>query len=152
MKLVTTLSTYLFLAITFSACKQNKIIEAPNDANENRSGYFIVGEGGGFTGLYEQYKIKQNGDIEAYDFNTEAYTLIKKVKESDVEVFFTQIEELNLAEVEVNIPGNMSQYIEINYNGIDEHIITWELGSRSIDADVQAFFKESFSFCERFKE
>lgn len=152
MKLVITLSIYLFLVFTFSACKQNKIIETPNDSKENKTGYFIVGEGGGFTGLYEQYKIKQNGDIEAYDFNTDAYTLLKKVKESDVEVFFTKIDELELAEVEVNIPGNMSQYIEINYNGIKEHIITWELGSRSVDANIQAFFKESFSFCENFKE
>ncbi len=114
--------------------------------------YVIVGEGGGFAGSYIQYKINQNGSIEQLDFNEEKYIEIAKVSTSYVDGFFNRIEELNLGELEISSPGNMSRYIEINYMDINDHKLIWAMESTSINPDVKSFFIDAFNFCKALNE
>jgi len=110
--------------------------------------YIIVGEGGGFTGAYSQYKIHENGLIELFDFKTKSYNKVSKVDESTVAPFFKKIEELDLGEMEVSAPGNMSQYIEINYKEIKDHRLTWAMKANAVKPAIQSLFDECFTLCK----
>ena len=108
-----------------------------------QSTYFIVGTGGGFTGLYNQYKIYQNGIIENYDFSQKSYRSFKKVKPTEVEMLFKQIKELNLNKVDFNKPGNVSDYIDVV--GPDQKLnrIQWANSSTDISPDIIRFHENA---------
>lgn len=148
MRALTSVSTILFIVLVFSACKSHKPTETPKNSNEDKTGYFVVGEGGGFAGTYEQYRVHQEGTVEVFDFKSNTYVLLTKVNEKDLAAFFTQIDELNLTEVEMNMPGNMSQYIEIDYNGLNHYRIVWPKDGKSIRHDILSFFESSFYYCK----
>jgi len=139
----------LFIVLLFiSACNLRKDAEALIDSDT----YFIVDEGGGFAGSYVQFRINQNGRVEQFNFKDYNYKEIAMVSPADVDGFFNKIEELELGELELSSPGNMSRYIEINYMGINDHKLIWAMESSSINPDVVAFFTESFTFCKKLIE
>lgn len=109
--------------------------------------YIIVGEGGGFTGAYTQYKIHEDGIIDLFDFKTKTYNKISKVDNSVVAPFFTKIEELELGEIELSSPGNMSQYIEINYKEIKDHRLTWAMQANAVKPAIQSLFDDCYKLC-----
>ena len=132
----------LLILLALSACNSNK-----NTSTSQDNSYLIVGEGGGFAGTYEQYKINQDGLIEVYNFKEKNYSTLCKVKSKEVIGFFDTISSLNLGEVEMESPGNMSQYLEINYQNIHDHKLIWEKRKNSVNEELQALFDASFSFC-----
>ena len=145
------LQKFAFLLISMiliSGCGLRKGSEELLDMNT----YFIVGEGGGFAGTYIQYKINQNGRIEQFDFNDYIYLEIAKVSPSEVDDFFNRIEDLELGELEISSPGNMSRYIEINYMDINDHKLIWAMESSSIQPEVISFFTDSFNYCKKLSE
>lgn len=134
--------------VLFSACQSKKELSA-QDSNKS---YFIVGEGGGFAGTYVQYQVQQDGVISKYDFKENKYIELKKLKAADVDHFFNEIEESKLGNIDMNSPGNMSQYLIINYMKKSEHKITWPMNSDSVKSKLQEFFDEAFDFCEALNE
>lgn len=129
--------------VLFCSCSANKKTLAMNSPY-----YIIVGEGGGFTGAYTQYKIHESGLIEQFDFKEKSYSEIAKLNESVVRPFFTKVEELNLGEMEISSPGNMSQYFEINYKEIKDHHLTWAMRSDAVKPAIQALFDDCFKLCK----
>lgn len=108
----------------------------------------MVGEGGGFAGSYEQYRINQDGLIEVYNFKEKNYSTVTQVKSKEVNSFFESITDLNLAEIELRSPGNMSQYMEITYENMKDHKLVWEKRKNSVSPGLQALFDASFAFCK----
>ncbi len=143
MKHVLLKSLILFAAMfLFCNCSSNKktvMLDSPY--------YIIVGEGGGFTGAYTQYKIHEDGIIDLFDFKTKTYNKISKVDNSVVAPFFTKIEELELGEIELSSPGNMSQYIEINYKEIKDHRLTWAMQANAVKPAIQSLFDDCYKLC-----
>lgn len=145
------LQKFIILSIAtvlISGCGLRKGSEELLDTNT----YFIIGEGGGFAGTYIQFKINQNGRVEQFDFQEYNYKEIAMVSPADIDGFFNKIEDLELGELELSSPGNMSRYIEINYMGINNHKLIWAMESSSVNPDVVAFFTESFTFCKKLIE
>jgi hypothetical protein len=140
-----TLLIFLLLVSTY-ACKSRQSNTSPE-----ASSYFVVGQGGGFAGSYEQFKIYDNGEIEFYDFKENTYVPIKKVKAAEVSDFFTRITELNLAEADVHSPGNMSQYIELKDESGNENKLIWAMQGNAIKPAILSFFEDSFSFAQNLK-
>jgi len=139
MKLTPWMLPLIFSLIIFS-CQGSKSVTS---MESEQSTYFIVGTGGGFTGLYNQYKIYQNGIIENYDFSQKSYRSFKKVKPTEVEMFFKQIKELNLSKVDFNKPGNVSDYIDVL--GPDQKLnrIQWANSSTDISPDIIRFHENA---------
>lgn len=114
--------------------------------------YIIVGEGGGFTGVYIQYKIDEKGNVYRYDFKQATYIRKGRLKDNEVKPLFAKIEELDLGDIELSSPGNMSQYIEITYKEIKEHRLTWAMNASAVNPEIQSLFDSCYSLCEAINE
>ena len=139
----------LFLALMLNSCKTT----APTPVEENTStevketevattgkGYFIIGEGGGFTGLYTQYKVSENGKVEIYNEEDESFTLKGKLASATAKEIFTQLRVLKLNEYEFYKPGNLNYRIKIPGEP-RANLITWS-DSNSPDEEVLLFYKK----------
>jgi len=127
------------------SCNHSKSVSSTND---NQPTYFIIGSGGGFTGLYTQYKINSTGLIETYNFNTNTYQPYNQVNKSKVKQYFNRIEALNLRNMSFNKPGNITDYIIVISDNQKLNRIAWDNGSSEISPEIIAFFKEVFRFVD----
>jgi hypothetical protein len=79
----------------------------------------VIGSGGGFTGRWEFYKLKANGEV-SYRVNLASnFEKIGKISKKEATVYFDQVKALQLDSLDVNQPGNLSYLIEYH---IDEAI------------------------------
>lgn len=147
MKLFLKLILLLFSLVLFS-CNQSKPVSTKTD---NQSPYFIIGSGGGFTGLYTQYKINSNGLIEKYDFEHKTYEVYQAVKRSHIKSFFTKIETLALKDYLYNKPGNITDYLVILSDNQKTNRIAWDNGSSELNPEIIAFYEDVNRFIKSLK-
>ena len=139
--------TYLILiALTLFSCKQKQAIN--NTANENAS-YFIIGQGGGFSGQYEQFKISSTGIIERFDANSQEYLGLRSLDKKEVKPLFDEIKQLGLYEYELDQRGNMTSYILLPAEKNQaENNIYWPMGEAEVDQGLQSFFDKAWAICK----
>lgn len=137
---------FLLVVMVSAGCKSTKTAQS----NETEVKCFILGEGGGFAGSYIQYKICSDGVISKYNFTDKEYHTIGTAVPKELDKIFTQLNALNLDELEISSPGNMSQYITLINENKADHTLTWELNSNSVDPDIISFFHQSFTYCNSF--
>ena len=139
-------SALTLLLLTF-ACKAKKIVESSVPADS----YIVIGQGGGFTGKYIQFKINGDGKIEEFNFSNESYSQIAQLKATEVSGYFDRIDSLSIGEMDVINPGNMSQYLEVNYKDIKNHKLIWPMKESAIKENIQSFYTDCYTFCSEQK-
>lgn len=132
----------IFSLILFSCNSSKKVVSQEIDP-EN---YFIIGTGGGFTGLYTQYKINNSGLIEVYDFENKTYHQYKKVNKNQVVDFFDQIIKLDLIHIDYSTPGNISDYIEVPGSDQTLNRIVWANSTSNFNSEVIQFYESVMQF------
>lgn len=95
--------------------------------------YIKIGNGGGFTGIETIYTVYKNGQIEQNG------KIMNKLKSSDVNQIFNNIETLKLNSIEWNKPGNLYKFIEYSING-QVHKKTWDSNSTEINEKLNLFY------------
>ena len=128
----------IVLVLSLFSCKSR---QETGTTKKTDSTYFIIGEGGGFTGEYTQYKIEISGGIYKYDFSKNNYQRVKKANPQDVAVFFKQIEINGLADYFFNRPGNYSRYLEFIDTANNRNRIVWSMGSTEVNSKITDFYK-----------
>ncbi len=141
--------TIFFIALILNSCNLLK----PNNIDTNTSteveetvtpttktSYFIISEGGGFTGLYTQYKVSENGKVELYNEENDSFSLKGKLTSAAAKEIFDQLSDLRLAEYEYYKPGNLNYRIRIPGEPRD-NLIIWS-DSNSPDEKVLHFYKK----------
>ena len=101
---------------------------------------FIIGEGGGFTGLYTLYRVSSNGKIELFDEKENTYSAHGEMPKSDAKDIFEEIESLDLVNYEFYMPGNLNYRISLTEEG-RTNAITWS-ASHSPDEKILFFYKK----------
>ncbi len=77
---------------------------------------FSIGRGGGFTGKYDEYLVKSNGEV--YNIsNGQAPVLFFTFKKEQIVAIFKKFEQLNIRSLNFSHPGNMTSYIRTEDNG-----------------------------------
>jgi len=142
MHLYPRLTLLVFSLILFSCNSSKKV----TSQEIKQPAYFIIGSGGGFTGLYTQYKIDDSGIIELYDFESKTYHHFHNVSKSKVKDFFIQIEELNLNKVDYIKPGNISDYIEVLTPEQTLNRIVWANSTSEQRPDIIQFYDKVMLF------
>lgn len=140
------LGAITLLLFTF-ACKSKKALESSVPVDS----YIVVGQGGGFAGTYIQFKINGDGKIEEFNFSDESYSQIVQLKATEVSSYFAQIDSLSIGEMDVTNPGNMSQYLEVNYKDIKSHKLIWPMKESAIKENIQSFYTDCYTFCSKQK-
>jgi hypothetical protein len=105
---------------------------------------YAVGQGGGFTGAYTEFSFSDDGKVYKRDFNYERDVFVKQLSESDLKYFLNQIMELGLATFELNVPGNMSKYIEIRDGETSQNKIVWGANNYNPPQKIVDFHQELY--------
>ena len=149
----------LFLTLMLNSCKTTT--PSTEDSNTNTEAtttktpvaettYFIIGEGGGFTGLYTQYKVTNNGKVELYNEKEDSFTMFGNLPSATAKKTFAKLAELKLYEYEYYKPGNLNYRIRIP-GDYKDNLIIWS-DSNSPDEDVLIFFKNVMNEIEKLKK
>ena len=81
------------------SCKTTKIYRS-----------FTIGKGGGVTGKYDTYLVKENGEVYKVS-EAQSEDLIKKIDKKQIAEIFNQFEQLRITEESFSKPGNMTSFI-----------------------------------------
>ena len=136
----------IFLLVFFAfSCNSQKA----TSTTEKTASYFDIGEGGGFSGLYTQYRVYSSGLVETYNFKEQAYQSWKQIDKNKTVRFFNEIEELKLIEEEIDMPGNMSEYFILYSNDKGPHKLVWPSGGNQVNPKIYSLYKEIFNLCNK---
>ncbi|MDG1476354.1 MAG: hypothetical protein P8Q14_04355 [Vicingaceae bacterium] len=133
-----TLTVILFL---FS-CKTTK----QNTSNQLPEGKrYAIGQGGGFTGVYSEFILSENGQVHKYDFKYDREVYFKDLKKVDLIYFLEKIEALGLEGLEMKNPGNMTKYIDIRYGRNSINKIVWGHPNYNPDEEMVKLHEEMYN-------
>ena len=135
--------TLLVFSLVLFSCNSSRKVTSQKIESEN---YFIIGSGGGFTGLYTQYKIYDSGLIEIYDFENKTYHQYSAADKSQIDDFFDQIIKLDLINIDYSIPGNISDYIDVLSTDQTINHIVWANGSNDFSPEIIKFHENLMRF------
>lgn len=135
MKYAIAIACLALVVFLFSSCKTKQYT-----MEENPEPMITFGSGGGFTGQSTFYTLFKNGQLYKKKGLRGEHTPLENVKKKEVLQIFKNYEVLNLAEVNINEPGNMSYFIEFkDENGV--HRMTWGGNTTSPSNDLLLFYK-----------
>lgn len=122
-----------------AATSEEKAPTEPEKKEQTRA--IVFGNGGGFTGKYQEYLLQEDGQVLMKDFRREEHTPHKKLTRDETAAIFSRMESFNPTTINVSDPGNMSYYLEWR---VDDHFhrITWGGGNTNPPADLVAFYDE----------
>ncbi len=127
------IAAVLFFGV--SSCNGPKEVVAEMPAR-----HFVIGQGGGFTGKYDIYKVHNDGKIEKKDDRGDSYTYLKNMPIDSATVCFTTLDKLALENIKFEYPDNMTYFIEVN-NGTEINRIKWGNMSHPIRKDIESFYR-----------
>ena len=125
--LSTNLLCMIFLLTTCS-CKKNE----PS---------IRLGSFGGFTGAETAFTISPSGKVSMNNFTTKDGKSDLKLKKSMVKAIFGKVLDAKISEIDYNVPGNMSNFLEINTKDKKNKIV-WADGDESAPQVVKDIFEE----------
>ena len=133
MKKITYSIFLLIFLLVFSFCKTQEY--TPTDYPK---GQIIFGSGGGITGAVNEIFIFDNGKVFSKNGLDTNYVALKTLKSQVAEEIFSNVEFLNLKEINVNKPGNRYNFIRIKDKDVD-HQIVWS-GKDAVSKEVTKFY------------
>lgn len=111
------LSLIIIVLFMCNSCKTSKTFSS-----------FIIGKGGGITGKYDTYLVKENGSV--YKLNeAQSEELIKNIDKKQISEIFSQFEQLHITEDNFSNPGNMTSFIRFT---VDHKTYEIKWGSTSV--------------------
>lgn len=108
----------------------------PDTSQEERLHF---GSGGGFAGTITEYCLLQNGEIFVKQSHDGEWVKHHKVKDKVAKQCFSQIEHLNLKDVNFNIPGNVYRFLKVADQN-HEHKIVWGGAQKRPTEDIVTFY------------
>lgn len=108
----------LFLSVLTICCATQK--QAKNSATSFMEIKF--GSSGGFTGMTNEYLIKQDGQV--FKNADNKLSLVNRIGKPEIENIEKQIADLNFENINWNEKGNMTYFIEVQTSAYKNRI-TW---------------------------
>ena len=103
------------------------------------------GSGGGFTGIYTTYSLNsKDKKLFKSQSNNSQRDELAKLKKKQVKEIGNEISAANFPAMNINVPGNMSNFINVTIGG-KEYKTTWN-GSTSGNASLDALYQKLLSF------
>jgi len=133
-----TLTVILFL-LSCKTTEQNTSNQLPEGKR------YAIGQGGGFTGVYSEFILSENGQVHKYDFKYDREVYFKDLKKVDLIYFLEKIEELGLEGLEMNNPGNMTKYIDVRYGRNSVNKIVWGHPNYNPDEEMVKLHEEMYN-------
>lgn len=123
----------IFLSVLTISCGTQGVLHDYQDTE------IVFGSGGGFTGQVTEYHLDTEGNLKMIESLAGNETTMGKVKKSDLKKIFSALSALNLAEMEINHPGNMTYFIkEINKEASNE--VIWGSEDYTVPDELQGLY------------
>ncbi len=103
-------------------------------------GKITFGSGGGFTGIYTDYVLLENGQFFRKSSNEKEFIALPKIGKNKVSQVFKNVTTLKLMSLNFNNPGNMNTYVKMKIDG-QEQEITWGVPGPKPPKDAKLFYK-----------
>jgi hypothetical protein len=104
---------------------------------------FSIGKGGGFTGKYDEYLVKSNGEV--YNIsNKQAPVLFKTFSKEQIAAIFKKFDLLRIRTLNFSHPGNMTSYIRTETDN-KTYEIKWGDAKNTPPQNVLDFFESVWS-------
>lgn len=116
------------------------IIASCKSVPENQQ--ITVASGGGFTGVWNEYTLKPDGQVLHKASNVDTVEVVKTISKSKAKVFFKKIEALKLDEKQMDEPGNMSYYVQFSERKKFSYKVQW--GDQKMPSDSVKTFYDGF--------
>lgn len=98
----------LALITMITACKSKQ--KTTRDLSQVK---ITIGQGGGFTGYYTDYVMYGTGKLERYTSKDQKTAVINSVPVDSIRAWVNRMDQINFNGIELDKPGNMSYYIEL---------------------------------------
>jgi len=131
----------LFFAASLLACANHKKMTTPEaeiEAQKVLSDYFVISQGGGFTGAYETYLVQKDGKIIQLGMQSDSTTYGAMAPET-ADSLFAALPSLGITERAISPAGNMNYSITTFINGTKK-TLSWADMAKPNDA-ILNFYK-----------
>ena len=132
-------NVFLFFAASLVACANHKKITPSELEKQNvSSDYFIISQGGGFTGAYETYLVQKEGKVIAIQNQSDS-TYLRTLAPETVDSMFQVLPNLGITTTALSPPGNMN-YALITFIDGTKNTLTWADAAKPNEA-ILTFYK-----------
>jgi hypothetical protein len=130
----------LFLmCLSFTACAQtNKLTSDSVELKSKHDPYFIVSQGGGFTGKYETFMVLKSGLVNKLGENQDT-VFYKELPWKTADSLFQMMEAIDFHEERSSAVGNMNYSLTIFKNGKNQRL-SWA-DNKSPKKEVLDFYQ-----------
>lgn len=118
------LTAALFLSCAASKSNQNQTNKVASQSKKTLYEHVMIGQGGGFSGEYETFKISSTGEIYKLEETDGSFSKTGSLDAGQTKSLFKDLKALELEKMELHQPGNISFYIQIPVEGGVKKI-TW---------------------------
>jgi len=131
----------LFFAASLLACANHKKMTAQKSEVETQkvaTDYFIISQGGGFTGAYETYLVQKDGKVIAIQNQSDS-TYLRTLAPETVDSLFSELPKLGISTKALSPPGNMNYAITTFIDGT-KNTLSWADAAMPNEA-ILSFYK-----------
>ena len=132
----------LTVIILLFGCKTPAQIKADTPPAGKR---YAIGQGGGFNGNYTEFILSENGKVHKYDFTYDREVFFKELNPLDLSYFLEKIESLSLEGIEMNEPGNQTFYIDVRIGKTSINKVVWGHYNFNPDQELIDFHQEIYA-------
>jgi hypothetical protein len=112
----------ILICLIFAGCKSAEQIKAETPPTGKR---YAIGKGENFNQNYTEFILSENGQVHKYDFNYDREVFFKQLEKVDLSYFLEKVEALSLEGIEMNEPGNPTFYIDVRIGRTSINKVVW---------------------------
>lgn len=106
------------------------------------------GNGGGFSGLVNQYLLLENGQLFEKKGGAEHFSELKKARKKQATAIFSQLETISFSKLEIDQPGNTYRFVHLLAPSID-HKVTWGKPDYQVHAQVDNLYNDLMALVKK---
>ncbi len=132
-------SYYIFIFIVtlgFTSCKTQQV-----PLEEYTQPMITFGNQGGFAGTVTTYKILEDGRVYYKGPRAKAFMALDPMEKSMVKQLFSSFGDLGIYDMEINDPGNLTYFIDVNRPDKMTKSLKWGADIKPVDAKVKAIYR-----------
>jgi hypothetical protein len=132
----------LSVVLSLISCKSQQ-----QNYDDFKGRIITIGKGGGITGAYDEYSILENGQLFHYNTLTKQRVNSGKMESNITNQIFHNYELLKIREKQVNLPGNMNYFVQINDKGKTVRSLWSDMDSA--DSQLVLFYKFAMNYIQK---
>jgi len=140
---ISTSSVFLIILITglFCSCIKHK----PTDPLTFSGKTIIVGSGGGFAGIEQEYRLLNNGQLYYRSSIRDSFKLVEAKSKGKARKWAVRFDSLQLEKVAFNEPGNIYKFVGYKTDSVENRIV-WSNVNSVPNSAIPDFYKNFLAY------